>query len=173
MTIWDMIDSFACATWLILMCDTTHPQCDMTHSHMRHDSLAYVRRLTGLYVIWLGCVTARAHMCEITTRDMMKMCCVEGVMSHIRVSHVAYTRESCRVYEWVWDYYTWYDLDVWHPARTWDHVHLLWVMSHMRMSHVAYANESCRACRWVVSPMRMRHVTHGWVMLHTKTSHVR
>jgi len=176
-------DTFRCVThsdvwhdhmrydWLIRMCNMTHPHvrhdsstcatwliriCDMTRAHMWDDSLDYMWYDSGvlhpertcmkiLYVIWFRCVASR-ESCRIH----------EWVMSHIRVSHVAYTSESCRVYEWD---YTWYYLDVWHPARTWDHMHLLWVMSHLRMSHVAYTNESCRACGWVVSHMQMRHVT--------------
>jgi len=55
-------------------------------------------------------------------------------MSHIRISHVTQTNESCHTYEWV--------------------------MWHTRMSHVTHTNESCDTYEWVMSHIRMSHVTH-------------
>jgi len=62
------------------------------------------------------------------------------VTSHIQMSHVAHTNESCHTYKWV--------------------------MSRIQMSHVAHTNESCRAYKWVVSHVQMSHVAHERVVSH-------
>ena len=58
----------------------------------------------------------------------------EWVRSHVWMSHVPRTNESCLVCEWV--------------------------MSRMWMSHVSYVNESSLICEWVMSHMWVSHVSH-------------
>jgi len=78
------------------------------------------------------------------------------VMSHMRMSHVTYEKESCRIWEWVMSHmrmsHVTYEKE---SCRIWE-----WIMSHMRMSHVTYENESCHLWERVMSHMRMSDVTY-------------
>jgi len=67
----------------------------------------------------------------------------EWVMSHIWMSPVAYTNESC---------YT-YDVCVWES-------HVISRCIQICMSHVTFVNESCHICEWVMSHIWMNHVTY-------------
>jgi len=94
---------------------TENESCHMTHSRVWHD-------LISVCLCQKMLETRRAH----TDR--------EWVLSHIRMSHVIYTNESCHSYEWV--------------------------MSRTRMSHVTCMNESCHTYEQVMSHLRLSHVTH-------------
>ena len=65
------------------------------------------------------------------------------VKSHIRISHVTHTNESCHTYKWV------VGTHVNESCHTYE-----WVMSHVWMSHVTRMHESChvrsytQACEW-------------------------
>jgi len=74
-------------TWLIHM-------CDMTHSHVWHDSFT--------------CVTWLIHMCSMTVEVEMSHVSDTCVMSHTHfdpsdtwISHWTHMNQSCHTYEWV------------------------------------------------------------------------
>ena len=83
----------------------------------------------------------------------------EWVMSHIRMSHVTHTNESC------------FDIWMMHMNES-CHTHK-WVMSHIRMSHVARMNESCRTYEWVMSHIRMSNIlTYEWCIWMSHVTHI-
>jgi len=107
---------FICVTWVI-------HTCDMTHSHVWHDSFT--------------CVTWLMHTCDTTdfTFDITAMAHIwmshmneswhtyKWVMSHIWMSHVAHIRHYCHGT---------------HMNESYE-----WVMSHIWMSHVAHIRHYC------------------------------
>ena len=67
-------------------------------------------------------------------------------MSHIWVSHVSHTNESCHTYEWVMSH-----IRMSHVTHMHESCHTYaWVMSHIWMGHVAYMYESCHIYEWVI-----------------------
>jgi len=111
---------FICVTWLLC-------SCDKTPLYVWHDSCACVtwllcmRGMTPLFVwrdsfvcvTWLLCMCVMAHSfgtCLHLSRSAV------GDTSHMRMSHVTRSRDSCYTYEWV--------------------------TSHIWMSHVTHLNAS-------------------------------
>jgi len=105
-------DSFTCVTWLIHI-------CDMTHSHMWHDSS------TGVF-----------HMCDMTHSHVCEWVMSHAWMSHghtcgeVTMRHVTHVENSYR-----------------------------WVMSHLWMSHGSRIDESCHRHLW--------HVYHAYAHFFT------
>jgi len=88
-------DSLTCVTWLILVCDMTHPhvKCsrsmthsymmcnsDMTHSHGRHDSLTCVT--------WLILVRDVTHSCVKYNSDTTHSCVIHGSLTRDEVQRL-------------------------------------------------------------------------------------
>ena len=87
-------------------------------------------------------------------------------MTHIQVSHVRNTIESCHKYKWVLS-----NIKVGYVKYTKESCQTYkWVMSHIQESHVKYTNESCHkykhhslllpghdTCEWVMSNIQMSH----------------
>jgi len=113
---------------------------------------------------------------EIHVSDVPLLRAILRVMSHISMSHVTHTNESCHTYEWVMSY-IWMS-HVTHMSES-CHAHE-WVMSHIRMGHGTDMNESCHTYEWGMSQIQISQATHlntsrhtyGWVMSNIWISHV-
>jgi len=93
----------------------------------------------------------------------------EYVVSHVWMSHVTHTIESCHTYERAVSLMKWVMWRVYSSNVT--HMHesrytYEWGMSHMWMSRVNHTIESCHTCEWVTRPIC------EWVTWHLWTSHV-
>ena len=96
----------------------------------------------------------------------------ECVMSHVWMSHVTHTTESCHpwmshvTHGWVRSHmdescHTWICRGMSQVTSHISSCHVCeWVMSHMWTRHVAHVNESCHTCKWV---MWMSRATHMWI----------
>ena len=112
----------------------------------------------------------------------------ERVMSHIWMSHVTRTNESCHTFEWVMSHICM--CHVAHMKRKEADEALLqevqldapatgkliliprcatyiWTTWHIRMSHVTHTNAPCHTYECVMSHIRMSHVTHTNESCHT------
>jgi len=102
------------------------------------------------WVCWMSHVTrVVSNVTHVSTKNRHNFShTCEWVTSHIWMSHVRHTNESCHTCE-------------------------SWVMSHMCMSHVTHANESCHTDEWVMSYFVNESChTYGWVLSHIWKSHV-
>jgi len=124
-------DSFTCVTWLLHM-------CDMTPSHMWHDSFTCVT--------WhfFTCSKSSSSTDDMTSFTSSSTACEKDVTSHIWTRHITHINESCHSNDWV--------------------------MSHVQMSHVTHMIESCPTYEWVMSLVWLSHVPRTNESCHTHES---
>jgi len=190
----------------------SHIESCHTWSHVTHEVMSHINSChTSSYVThrlsWksttvpssaTSCLRATAAMSMIFNSGSFAPVAwwYEGVMSHIRTSHVAHMNELwCHTYEWDMSHmrtiyvtlmsescYTYERVmshSIWMSHVT-DlnescHTTYAWLMSHMWKSYVTHMNESCPTTspvtqiniKWVVSHL-WSHVTHMNEPCHTR-----
>jgi len=155
-------DSFMCVTWLIHM-------CDMTHSYVWHDSFICAK--------WLihGCDMTQVRHLQVALSFQPTLSLYsrhascrtyEWVMSHVRMSHVARTNESCHMSH----------------IRTSHVSHTFSLLAHDTCTCVRHDSSMCVTCTYylelsspphlLVSHSNVSDKTHSYVWHMTRLIHM-
>jgi len=130
-----------CVTWVIYMCDVTHPFRES--SHTRESVLSHLCQQMNESCLKHTSVLSNTWMRQVTPAN--QSCHTYGwFMSHLRVSHVTPMVES---HECVMSH-------VWQSS-------LYFANTHVIIIHVQHMNESCLKHAWVMSNTWMSQVTHA------------
>ena len=134
-------DSFLCVTYLIRVCAGLIHMCDMSHSHLGHDSCICVRWRMCMHVcVWhdyVYCVTSSFHMCDVNDSYEYAVC---------RMIHMCDVNDLY-VYEYVWH----------------DYVYCVTWIIHMCDVNDWYVYEVCRMI-YVSMGCAMTYVSMGCAM---------
>jgi len=162
-----------CVTYMWHMCDCFDMQWGyesyhihmyiyvvMSHVWMSHGTLMNESCHTHVWYMFDICVTAST--CNEVMSHVTHMCIymyIYLVMSHVWMSHVTHTKESCHVthmiescHSYVWPLLPWHMNVSLHTYES--------ATCHICTSHVTHVNESCHTYEWIMSHIWMSHVTH-------------